>query len=51
MPPIDIAPVTLGAAKVMLHVVTVPLSPLTTHDGLEPETPPETSKSVSPRNV
>ena len=45
-PAIEAVPVTFGAANVMLHTVVV--SALTTHGWLEPETPPVTSKSVSP---
>ena len=47
-PPIETVPVRFGAANAILHVVTVPLSPLTTHGLLLPEIPPEISKSVSP---
>ena len=43
IPPIETVPVTFGAANEMLHVVTVAVSVLTTHDGLTPDTPPETS--------
>ena len=48
VPPMETVPVRLGAANAMLHVVTVPLSPLTTQDWLLPGIPPDTSKSVSP---
>ena len=48
VPPIETVPVRFGAANAILHVVTVPLSALTTQDWLLPGIPPDTSKSVFP---